>query len=395
MPMRSPGSGSVMRRGYHSKKGRLIMTLLTGQKEGRGRWKRWRDYAATHQPALVLALVLLLMIDGSIALIAWPRGVEKVAPAEPVALAVKVREVVLTNLQDVVVYTGRVEAEHDARLAVDDNGRIVWLGVEQGERVKAGQVLLRLDDAAAVAGLARAEVQLKQAEEDVARWEAMKKAGAVSDLDYEGVRNRRDLARITVEEAKGLLGKRRVTSPVDGVVDERMVELGEMAMPGKPAFRVVKADRVKVIVDIPETDVAAMKVGLPLGFALDALPGAGLTGVVSYVSAAAQEASLTFRMELSVENTEGRIKPGMMARVSLRRRETQGAMAVPLQALIPNQGQYVAYVVVDGRAVRRVVKLSTVVDTLAVVQSGLRPGDGVVIEGQRLAADGMSVKVVP
>lgn len=354
-----------------------------------------RDAVVSRKTKMILVLILLVLVIGSVAMMLMPKRAEVVPVAEPVALPVVVQEVVLTNLQDQVVYSGRIEAEQDVSLAVDDNGRIVWLGAAQGDRVKAGAFLLRLDDAKETASVSRAEVELRQAEGDLVRWEAMKKAGAVSAQDYETMRNRRDLALIAVGETRGLLAKRTVVSPVDGVVNERMVELGEMAMPGKPAFRVVKADTVKVLLDVPERDVAFMKVGMPLGFTVDVLPGEGLTGVVAFVASAAEAASLTFRLELRAENPEGRIKPGMIARVSLRRGERRGAVVVPLQSLIPDQGQYVAYVVEDGRAVRHVVKLVAVVDTLAVVQDGLRPGDRVVVEGQRLATDGLSVKVMP
>lgn len=371
------------------------MTENKSYKEGQGVQGQRNDAMAPRKTMVILVLILGLLVIGSVVMMLMPKRAEVLPVAVPVALPVVVQEVVLTNLHEQVVYSGRIEAEQDVSLAVDDNGRIVWLGATQGDRVKAGDVLLRLDDAKEKASVSRAEVEFRQSEGDLERWEAMKKAGAVSAQDYETMRNRRDIAKIVVEETRGLLAKRMVVSPVDGVVNDRLVEVGEMAMPGKPAFRVVRADAVKVLLDIPERDVASMKVGMPLGFTVDALPGAGLTGVVAFVAAAAEAASLTFRLELRAENPEGRIKPGMIARVSLRRGERQGAVVVPLQALIPDQGQYVAYVVEDSRAVRHVVKLAAVVDTLAVVQDGLHPGDRVVVEGQRLATDGISVKVMP
>ena len=269
------------------------------------------------------------------------------------------------------------------------------MGADQGDRVREGQLLLRLDDAVATAAVARAEVSLRQAEEDLSRWLAMKDAGAVSVHDYEAVRNHRDLARIAYEEAGGILAKRRVYSPVDGVVNRRFVEVGEMAMPGKPAFQVVQMDRVKVIVDIPERDVSFMRVGMPLPFTVDALGGGGCTGHVVFVASAADESSLTYRLEIGADNLEGRLKPGMIARVRLGRGKQADAVVVPLRALIPDQGQYVAYVVENERSVRRVVKLNAVVDTVAVVAEGLHSGDQVITAGQRLISDGANVRVLP
>lgn len=360
-----------------------------------------QSHASRHRAAsrggvrIVMVLVLALLVTGSVVLVCAPKRAEKVAASPPSVLPVSVQEVVRTNLEDRVVFTGRVEADKDVRLAVDDNGRILWLGADKGEKVAEGQLLLRLDDTVEAAAVARAGVDLQQAEEDLARWTAMKETGAVSVHDYESVRNRRDLARIALEEARGLLAKRQVRSPVNGVVNARWAEIGEMAMPGTPAFQVVKTDKVKLLLDIPERDAGCMQAGNPLPFVVDALGGGTFTGEVVFVATAADAASLTFRLEVAMDNVAGRLRPGMIARASVSRGMQSDVTVVPLQALIPDQGQYVAYVVVDGRAVRRVVKLASVMDTLAVVQDGLQAGDRVIIAGQRMAADGASVKVAP
>lgn len=344
---------------------------------------------------IVLVCVLFLLVAGALALIFWPKGRKDLAPTPPPSVQVSVQDVAVTNIGEEVVFTGRVEAEKDLYLAVDDNGRILWVGADQGDRVTRGQLLLRLDDAAATAAVARAEISLRQAEDDLGRWTAMKAAGAVSVHDYETVRNHRDMARIALEEAIGMLDKRRVSSPVDGVVNRRYAEVGEMAMPGKPAFQVVQNDRVKVIVDIPERDAGCIRPGMPLAFAVDALGGRICTGEVVFVAVAADPASLTFRTELMAGNSGGELKPGMIARVRVTRGMKGNAVVVPLQALIPDQGQYVAYVVVEERAVRRVVKLASVADTLAIVEEGLRQGDRIIVAGQRKVTDGVSVKVNP
>lgn len=354
-----------------------------------------RPAPARGRVRIVLVCVLLLLVAGALALIFWPKGKVDLAPTPPASVQVFVQDVAATNIGEEVVFTGRVEAEKDLHLAVDDNGRILWVGADQGDRVSRGQLLLRLDDAAATAAVARAEISLRQAEDDLGRWAAMKEAGAVSVHDYETVRNRRDMARIALEEAVGMLDKRRVSSPVDGVVNRRYAEVGEMAMPGKPAFQVVQTDRVKVVVDIPERDAGSIQPGMPLAFTVDALGGRVCTGEVVFVAVAADPASLTFRTELIAGNAGNEMKPGMIARVRVTGGVKGNAVVVPLQALIPDQGQYVAFVVVEERAVRRVVKLASVTDTLAIVDEGLQPGDRIIVAGQRKATDGVSVKVNP
>ena len=345
--------------------------------------------------ALVLAIVLVLILGGIVILAVLPARSEKVPEQPSRAIAVVVQQAVVTNLAEVVTMPGRVEAEKEVRLAVETSGRVIWLGAEKGDRVGVDQVLLRLDSRSQTAAVTRAEVNLRQAEGDLKRWAALKDSGAVSALDYENVLNRRDLARLALDEARTDYGRCTVHSPIDGRIEERPVEIGETVMPHVPVFRVVKTDRVKVMVDVPERDVLALRVGAEVSFEADAVQGTTFTGKVTFVAAAADSRSNTFRSELLVENADGLLKPGMIVRVAVVRGIIRNAVAVPLSALIPVKGQYVVYLVEANRAVRRVVKLETVIDTFAVVQEGLTPGDRLVVEGQRLLADGTAVTVTP
>lgn len=345
--------------------------------------------------AVVLTIVLVFIVGGIVLLAFMPPRAEIVAEKGPVVMAVRVQATVLTNLPEIVTMTGRIEAEQEVRLAVETSGRVIWLGAEKGDSVVAEQDLLRLDSRSQTAAVTRAGVNLRQAEDDLKRWLALKEAGSVSSLEYESVLNRRDLARLALDEARTDYDRSHVHTPIDGRLEERTVEVGEMVNPGVPVFRVVKTDRVKVVVDVPERDVNALRVGEAVRFEADALRGMTFTGKVAFVAAVADLRSNTFRIELLVDNPGGLLKPGMIARVAVLRGIIGNAVIVPLSALVPIKGQYIAYVVEAGRTVRRVVKLETVVDVLAVVQEGLKPGEQVVVEGQRLVTDGMAVTVTP
>lgn len=345
--------------------------------------------------ALVLTILLVSILGGIVILAVLPPRSEKLPEQQSRASAVVVQQAVMTNLSEVVTMPGRVEAEKEVRLAVETGGRVIWLGAEKGDRVEAEQVLLRLDSRSQTAAVSRAEVNLRQAEEDLKRWQALKATGSVSSLEYENVLNRRDLARIALDEARTDYGRCTVHSPIGGWVEDRPVEIGETVIPFVPVFRVVKTDRVKVMVDVPERDVLALRVGDGVKFEADAVRGSSFTGKVMFVAAVADSRSNTFRSELLVDNPEGLLKPGMIVRVAVVRGVIRNAVVVPLSALIPVKGQYVVFLVEDNRAVRRVVKLETVIDTYAVVQEGLKPGDRLVVEGQRLLADGTAVTVTP
>jgi membrane fusion protein (multidrug efflux system) len=202
---------------------------------------------------------------------------------------------------------------------------------------------------------------------------------------------RKTMAEVALKEARLDLEKCAVTAPIAGVIQDRFVEKGEYLAPGMRAFSIVDIDRVKVVLDLPERDVYAVRVGDAVPFAVDALPDRKFAGKLRFVAPAANPKSNTFRVEILVENTDHVLKPGVITRISLTRRILKGAIAAPLAALIPEKGLHVAYVVENEHAIRREVKLQAIVNDQAVVAEGLKAGDKVVIEGQRMVSDGARV----
>lgn len=373
----------------------MMTTDSMGKTGAASRWARGVGHVRSHRVGYALAAVLLLLVDGIVFLALAPARAAPRPAAPAVVIPVRTMAVARAAVREKVTCPARIEALRDVVLAVEREGRIVELGADKGDRVKAGQVVLQLDNRAFAAALSRAEITLRQAVDDLKRWEELRKSGSVSLTEFEAVRNRHDLARIAVEEARVDLDKGRILSPIDGTVDDRTVDVGEMASPGLPAFHIVNADRVKVVVDLSERDVFAMRAGLAVPFQVDALNGQSFTGTVGFAATAAEARSNTFRVELHADNADGRLKPGVIARVMITRGVIENALAVPLSALIPEKGQYVAFLVRDGHAVRRIVTLQTIVDDLAVVREGLAPGDRIVVEGQRLVSDGAAIAELP
>jgi membrane fusion protein (multidrug efflux system) len=370
-------------------------TDSAGESEAAGPWARTVMHVRSHRLRYGLATVLLLMVDGILFLALAPaRPVPHIA-APNVMIPVRTMMATYTAVRETVTYPARIEALHDVVLAVEREGRIIELGVDKGDRVRRGQVLLQLDNRAAEAAFRRAEINLRQAADDLKRWEELRKSGSVSVTEFEGVRNRHDLARIAVDEARVDRDHGVLVSPMDGRVEERAIDVGERAVPGIPAFRVVNTDVVKVVGDLSERDVFAIAPGVSVPFQVDALIGQTFTGTVAFVASAADARSNTFRVEWQAENPGGRLKPGVIARVTVTRGVIENALAMPLSALIPEKGQYVTYVVRGGHAVRRIVTLRTIIDDLAVIQEGLAPGDRIVIEGQRLVSDGAAIAERP
>lgn len=337
---------------------------------------------------MVLALALLTILLG-----VFRKGRPHAEPAQEKAVPVTVMTAELRRAAPRLMLTGRIEGMSELDLATEKAGRVVKLGADKGDRVKAGDVLLRLDDRVWKAALERARLALKEAERDLARWEELSRSGAVSASDYESMKTRRDQARTARDEAEALVSQCVVRTPVDGVVDERLLDEGEYANEGMLAFRVVAMDEVKLLVDVPEREIAAVHAGEPMEFTVDALGGAAFTGTVSFVSVAASRENNAFRSESIVSNPDHRLKPGMMARVRLERQGREETIVLPLNAIVPKKGEYFVFIADNGQAVRRRVNLDAVLGEEAIVSKGLKGGESVILEGNRTLSDGMPVVI--
>ena len=316
---------------------------------------------------------------------------EKAAREEEKPMAVRTIELEPRQVDDHVLLPARIEPLQEANLGAERAGRVVEIIADKGQMVEAGQVLLRIDGRLWDAARRRAEIEARDAARDLKRWKELEKTGAVSASDYEAILRRQESAEIALEEATTMLSQCEVRSPFAGVIVDRMVEAGDYANEGQAVFRLIRLDRVKVVLDVPERDIGSVQAGQRKGFTLAVLPGREFEGEVTFVSSQADRASNSFRVELEAGNGEGVLKAGMIAQVLLARREREGALVVPLAAVVPRKGEHFVFAAVEGRAVRKRVLIAAWTGSEAVLESGVAAGDRIVVEGHRGLQDGMKV----
>jgi membrane fusion protein (multidrug efflux system) len=335
--------------------------------------------------------VLLAIVVAIVTFAAMPKPKEELPSPVAKSVAVRVAVAAAADVTETIEYPARLEAEQDVELAPEHNGLIETILVREGDAVTNGQVLLRLDRRSQQAMLDRAEVSLRQAANDLARWEELRKSGSVSQSDYEAMVIRRDLAAVALREAAAELDRRELRSPLDGIVEGRAAEPGEQAKSGMPVFRVVSTARVKVVAHVPERDVGSLQAGQVVPFVCDTLANQRFEGRLTFVASAADPRSNTFRVELEAANPERQLRPGFVARLFLAPRLLRQVIALPLAAVVPEKGSYLVYTVVDGHAIRRLVKLGPVLGDQVVIAEGLQAGETVIVEGQRMVSDGEAV----
>lgn len=337
--------------------------------------------------ALVAALIVVLAVV--------PKPPEQTKSEAEKPAAVRALTIETREIEDALLLPGRIEALQRAHLGAQRAEQVVEILADKGQTVEEGQVLLRIDDRLWEAARKRAAIEARDAERDLKRWKELEKSGAVSASDYEGIQRRKESAEIALEEAEVMAAQCAVRAPFAGVIVERGVEVGDYANEGQAVLGVIRLDRVKVAFDVPEQDVSTLKAGQTKKFMLTALPGREFAGTVTFVSSQAGRDSNSFAAELEAENADGALKAGMIAQVALVRREREGAVLVPLAAIVPRKGEHYVFAVENGRAVRKRVLLGAWIGHEAVVESGVAAGERIVIEGHRGLQDGQAVAESP
>lgn len=306
---------------------------------------------------------------------------------------VEVMEVVPEAFSDYVRVVGTVEAERDVTVSAEEGGVVEALLARKGERVQRGQPLIRLNADILEAQLDQAAAQANLADETWKRQKTLWEQEQVgTEMAYIQARSNAQTARAQARVLAQRLARTTIRSPVAGILDDRMVEVGNMVAPGTPVVRVLDVDTVKVVAGVPERYAADIERGARVGVTVDALGGREYTGEVDFVGAAVAGDNRTFAIEVEVANPGLGIKPGMSANVQVFRVGLDSALVVPRHAVIRQEGGYVVYVARNTpegwRAEARGVVPGLTRGEQVVIDEGLEPGDRVVVVGQQRVAHG-------
>lgn len=308
--------------------------------------------------------------------------------------AVHVKVLSPGELRDELVLSGAVIPWSDKIIASEIPGRITWYSAEEGQIASEGQPLLRLDSSATEARLAELQARITLAGQELGRFKSLSERGvsAVSDLD-----------RVTAEYAalqaqqKSLevsLAKSVIRSPARGTVDTNFKSLGEYVDPGVPILRLVRLDRLKLIVGIPERDIPFFDLGDKVAFTLDAFPNESFEGWIYNIQSVADMDTRTFTTTIAVDNSDRRIRPGMIGRCYLVREVHEDAITVPLFSMISLDDKRYIFVEEEGVAIPREVTIGLIKGDHVQIVSGLDAGDRIIVVGQRDVRPNQQVHVV-
>lgn len=315
-------------------------------------------------------------------------------PAPKVAVAGVQR----ARLPQVYVGVGELEAVRQVLLATEVGGRITRIAFESGQRVKAGQVLVQLNDAPEQAEARRLEAQLRNAELQLARVVRLLDEDAATREQLDNARAARDMAQGELQRVQALIAQKTVRAPFDGVLGLRRVHAGQYLNAADPIATLVDAASLRANFSLDEQAVPRLRTGQPVDVRVDAYPGRRFRATINAIDPMISR-SRTVRVQASLANPEGALKAGMYASVRVERQDGPASvLAVPETAVTYTAYGDTVFVVQDapgkGLVAKRVaVKVGTRHEGLVEIEEGLRENDRVVTSGQLKLNDGMPVEL--
>lgn len=313
--------------------------------------------------------------------------------SEEFVVNVRVETVAPSSMQDMLVLPGETEAAEDIRLAAPRGGPVEWVGVTEGDRVRRGQAVARIDLKSLQAARDRARANLHLAEDQLARRQTLHEREVLAREELDQARTEQAVARTVLREAEVSLGHGSVVSTLDGIVNAVFVDPGEFVGEGDPVAEIVNTSTMRIHFNVPESDIRFLAEGRPATVRMDAWPDSRWMGTVDFVAWKADPATRTFRVRVVVDNADGRIRPGMIARAVFVRRTVADAVAAPLFSIQDKGGERIVFVEENGVARARTVAIGIIEGDRVQILSGLRSGDRLIVAGQAEVEDGTRVNV--
>lgn len=352
----------------------------------------FKRYLKNHAIAVGLAAASIV-VGVAIGAFSNPDAHAEVKQAAPPPTRVEATAVIQSSLTKSMDVVGSVESGEAVELRSEIVGRIERLAFEDGQHVKAGQLLVKLDSSVQEAELERARANLNLVASNVSRYGKLMQSGFVSKMKVEESQAEYSLARANVRLAEANLAKTEIRAPFDSKIGLRRVSPGDYVSPGDKLVNVDKTGEVKVRFTVPEKFLFDLKPGTVVSLGVDAAPDVSEHATVAAIESRVASDSRSIRVQAMASNADGKLYPGQFVTVNLPIRELKGALLVPDQALVPQGGEVFVYRV-DGQTAKRVaVKTGLRADSKAQIVEGLKAGDVVVTAGHQKLQDGAAVQV--
>lgn len=330
---------------------------------------------------------------------------EKPKPAALPPVKVELGAVTHEKMPRLLTLVGSVVADRQSEIAANVSGRVTATYVERGMPVKAGQAIAVVDSraagfqaAAALAQSQAAQTQVALAKQECDRADTLFAQGAIAKSEFDRLKTQctaqlyqANAAQANADLAGKLAGDTVIRAPIDGIIGERYVNVGEYVQPATRVASVYSVNPARVSISVPEPAIGRVKEGQSLDVEVSSWPDRRFPATVRFISPALRPQTRDLIVEASAKNDDGALKPGMFATVKLVVGEEEQP-TVPVDAIKTDGTVRRLFVAKDSRAVELVVKTGIVKDGRIAVLEALGPETQVIVKPPPGLSDGAAIQ---
>ncbi len=343
-------------------------------------------------------LILLAVIAAGVAGYWWysspsESGAPAAAPAGG-GMPVEAERLGPAPFSHTAVAIGTLRSSESVVLSPEIAGRIVEIAFREGQRVKAGDLMFRLDDAILRAERNQARAKLTLAQRNYERAIELHRKKLASARERDEAAASLEVAKAALELAEARLARATLRAPFDGIAGLRKVSPGDYVTAGTPLVNLEAVDTLKVDFRVSEKALPSLAVGQRLTLNVDAWPGEDFDATVYAIDPAVEITNRSIGLRAELPNPDDKLRPGLFAKVTLILDTIGDAILIPEQAVMPRGEQRFVYVIEDGKAAIRPVTLGTRRDGRVHVLSGLTGGETLITAGWQKIGPGSPVMPV-
>ena len=314
--------------------------------------------------------------------------------SDEVIVPVEIAQIIEGDISAYFTGTATIEAEEETEVVAKVGGVVERLLVEEGDFVKAGQVLAKLDDEKITVQLEQAKANLNKLENNYERNKDLHEKKLVSTEVFQQARYEYEHQKAVFDLAKLDLDYTAIRTPISGIVSKRLVKVGNMILPNQATFEVTGMNPLIAVLHVPERQLPRLRVGQRTLLHVDALGADDFPGRIDRISPIVDPETGTVKVTVEVHDETRRLRPGMFARLRIIYDIHSGVVMAPKDAIMSEDKESAGYVVRDSVAYRQLIEVGYINSTHVEVLGGLAAGDTVVTTGKGSLKDSTKVEIV-
>ena len=307
---------------------------------------------------------------------------------------VRIKEIEQGSLKIQTTYVGYLLPNQRVLMRSEIDGIIEKINFEEGDEITKDKRLVDISTKELQLKLNIAIADSNLADINIKRDEKLASSNLISSAQLDHTRTRAESARLNKELARISLKKSLISSPLDGTVKTRHVKVGEFVRKGDKLVEILDLSRVIVKVNIPELEILEIKMGQKVEVALYIMEEIIFSGKVKNIGLEADSSNRTFPVEINVENSERKLRPGMLARATFTKSIDGEQVVIPRHTILEKERGRVVYVFDNGKVFQRYIKVGLSQQDRVQVLKGLKKGELIVVEGLNKLSDGEEVNIV-